>query len=118
MVANAKNKTFLVSHSAYGYWEDAYGLKQIAISGLSPTDEPSQGEIIEIIDLVKEQKLAYIYFEPNLSNNVAKAVQTETGSQTLILNNLESITDENINNNEDYLTIMRKNIEALSQGLN
>ena len=117
MVANANSDTFLVSHSAYGYWTDAYGLKQIGISGLSPTDEPSQGEIIEIISLVKEQNLAYIYFEPNLTNKVANAVQTETGSNTLTLNNLESITAENIKNNEDYFTIMQENIKSLAQGL-
>jgi len=117
MVANANSDTFLVSHSAYGYWTDAYGLKQIGISGLSPTDEPSQGEIIEIISLVKEQKLAYIYFKPNLTNKAANAVQTETGSKTVTLNNLESITPENIKNNEDYFTIMQENIKALAKGL-
>jgi zinc transport system substrate-binding protein len=117
MVANANINSFLVFHSAYGYWEEAYGLNQIGISGLSPTDEPSQGEIIEIIKLVKEQKMGYIYFEPNLTNKVADAVKTATGSKALTLNNLESITAENIKNKEDYFSIMRENIEALAQGL-
>jgi len=118
MVANANSKTFLVSHSAYGYWSDTYGLNQIGISGLSPTDEPSQGEIIEIVKLVKAQKLEFIYFEPNLTNKVANAVQSETGLKTITLNNLESISKEDTDSNEDYLTIMRRNIESLKQGLN
>ncbi|MDF2036458.1 zinc ABC transporter substrate-binding protein [Cytobacillus oceanisediminis] len=118
MANQAKIKTFLVSHSAYGYWEDAYGLEQIGISGLSPTDEPSQKDLTEIIEMVNEENLKYIYFEPNLTNKVAEAVKNETKTEVLTLNNLESITDENIKNDEDYLVIMRKNIEALSTGLN
>jgi zinc transport system substrate-binding protein len=118
MVSQSKTKTFIVSHSAYGYWEDAYGLKQIGISGLSPTDEPSQRQLTKVIDLVKENNLQYIFFESNLTNKVAEAVQNETGTKALTLNNLESITDDNIKNNEDYFVIMKKNIEALKQALN
>jgi zinc transport system substrate-binding protein len=117
MVTNTDSNTFLVSHSAYGYWEDAYGLQQIGISGLSPTDEPSHKHLVEIIELVNEQKLQYIYFEPNLANKVANSIQAETGLNALTLNNLESISEENLENNEDFLTIMFKNIEALEKGL-
>ncbi|WP_019412579.1 metal ABC transporter solute-binding protein, Zn/Mn family [Paenisporosarcina sp. TG20] len=118
MVNSSATKTFIVSHSAYGYWEDVYGLKQIGISGLSPTDEPSQKELIEIINLVKENNLQYIYFEPNLTNKVAKAVSNETDAETLTLQNLESMSKKDLDSNEDYLSIMRKNIESLKQGLN
>jgi zinc transport system substrate-binding protein len=118
MVESSKTKTFIVSHSAYGYWEDAYGLKQIGISGLSPTDEPSQKQLSNIIDLVKENNLKYIFFEQNLENNVAEIVKNETSTEALTLHNLESITDENLKNSEDYIAIMKKNIEALKQALN
>ncbi|WP_050182215.1 metal ABC transporter substrate-binding protein [Domibacillus robiginosus] len=116
MAETAENETFLVSHSAYGYWDDAYGLQQIAITGLSPTDEPSQSELVEIIDLVNKDDLKYIYFEPNLTNKIAETVQKETGTKTLTLYNLESLTKENIESGEDYLSVMKKNIEALDQG--
>lgn len=109
MVSLSKTKTFIVSHAAYGYWEDSYGLKQIGISGLSPTDEPSQKQLNKIIDHVKENNLQYIFFEPNLTNKVAEAVKDETGTKALKLYNLESITDDNIKKNEDYFVIMKKN---------
>ena len=118
MVAQSKTKTFIVSHSAYGYWESVYGLEQIGISGLSPTDEPSQKQLTEIIELVKEKKLNYIFFEPNLQNKVAEVVKNETNTEPLTLNNLESITDENIKNKEDYFDIMKENLKALKIALN
>lgn len=118
MVNQSKIKTFIVSHSAYGYWDDAYGLKQIGISGLSPTDEPSQKQLVEVIDLVKDNNLKYIFFEPNLTNKISEIVKNETGTKTLVLNNLEAISDENIKNNEDYFELMKMNIQNLQQALN
>ena len=47
-VANAKTKDILVSHAAYGYWEQRYGLKQIAIAGISASDEPSQNNLLTL----------------------------------------------------------------------
>ncbi|MDM5306989.1 zinc ABC transporter substrate-binding protein [Peribacillus frigoritolerans] len=118
MVNESDNKTFIVSHSAYGYWEDAYGLKQIGISGLSPTDEPSQKQMVDIIDTVKKDNIEYIFFEENVTNKIAEIVKNEAGVEALTLQNLESITDENLKNDEDYFVIMRQNIEALKKSLN
>ncbi|EFV74095.1 zinc ABC transporter substrate-binding protein [Cytobacillus sp. FSL W8-0315] len=118
MATSSANKSFVVSHSAYAYWEDAYGLKQIGISGLSPTDEPSHSQLADIIELVKNDGYQYIFFEPNLSNKVANTVKNETGTEALTLHNLESITDEDINNNKDYFVIMRENLKALDKSLN
>ncbi|MRQ97515.1 metal ABC transporter solute-binding protein, Zn/Mn family, partial [Bacillus anthracis] len=60
VVANAKTKDILVSHAAYGYWEQRYGLKQIAIAGISASDEPSQKQLADITKTVKEHNLKYI----------------------------------------------------------
>lgn len=118
MVDNSKTKTFVVSHSAYGYWQDVYGLEQIGINGLSPTNEPSQKQLSAIIDLVRENDLKYVFFEQNLQNKVAEIVQNETGTEALSLHNLEAITLENIKNSEDYFDIMKENIQVLEQALN
>jgi len=118
MVAASKTKTFIVSHSAYGYWEDTYGLEQVGINGLSPTDDPSQSQLVEIINLVKENNLKHIFFESNLTSKVALTVKKETNTNSLTLHNLESITDEDVKENKDYFILMRENIKALKQGLN
>ncbi|PMC36345.1 adhesin [Bacillus sp. UMB0899] len=117
MIENSSNKTFLVSHSAYGYWANAYNLNQIGISGISPTQEPSQKTLKEIIDLSRERELSYILFEPNVSNKVADVVRKEIGAEILTVHNLEALTDQDIENNEDYFSLMRKNISALQKVL-
>lgn len=42
MTSAASHKTFFVSHAAFGYLADTYGLEQIAVAGLNSQSEPSQ----------------------------------------------------------------------------
>jgi zinc transport system substrate-binding protein len=116
-VENAPKDAFIVSHAAYGYWAERYGLEQIAISGLSPSHEPSQHQIENIIKNAKKEKISYILFEENVNNKVAAMINKEVGAKTLTLHNLETLTKEDINNNRDYLSIMKENIETLSKAL-
>lgn len=117
MVDKSPRKAFIVAHSAYGYWEDAYGLKQIGISGLSPSSEPSQKQLEEIIMKAEEENIQYILFEQNAENQVAKVIEREIGAKTLTLHNLEALTPEDVQNKEDYVSLMQKNIETLRQVL-
>lgn len=117
MVEQSPNKTFIVSHSAYGYWQDAYGLEQVGISGLSPSNEPSQKSLEEIIKVAENQDIKYVLFEQNVENRVAEVIKREIGADTLTLHNLESLTEEDIKNNEDYISVMEKNIETIRQVL-
>ncbi|WP_158735212.1 metal ABC transporter solute-binding protein, Zn/Mn family [Alteribacillus sp. YIM 98480] len=118
MAAKTENNTFLVSHAGYGYWEEKYGLHQIGISGLSPTNEPSQKQLQNIVQLAEENGLKHVMFEQNVSSKVAQVVQSEVGAESLYLHNLESLTEEDIANDEDYFTLMNKNIENLNEALN
>ncbi|NRG45409.1 zinc ABC transporter substrate-binding protein [Bacillus sp. CRN 9] len=114
----AKNKKFIVSHAAFGYWEERYGLEQISISGLSTSSEPSQKELQKIIDDAKEHNLDYIFFEQNVSSKLTEIIQTEIGAEPLTIHNLSVLTQEDIDNEENYFTLMNKNIKNLNKALN
>lgn len=117
-IEGSKTKYLLVSHAAYGYWEERYGLIQIPISGLSPTQEPSQKELQEIITESTEHGIRYVIFEQNVSPKVAKIIQKEIGAESLTLHNLESLTEENIQQKEDYFSIMKENLATIKKALN
>jgi zinc transport system substrate-binding protein len=116
-VEGKKNKKIIVSHAAYGYWEDSYGIEQIAITGLSPTNEPSQQKLENIIHTAEDNKLNYVLFEQNISPKVASIVQDEIDADVLRIHNLETITEEEANEGEDYFSLMNNNIETLEQAL-
>jgi zinc transport system substrate-binding protein len=115
---NAATKHLLVAHEAYGYWSNRYGIIQIAVNGLSPTQEPSQRELTKLIEQAKEHELEYIAFESNVTSGVAEMIQRELGAEAVTLYNLESITTEDIKNHEDYFSLMRKNLQTLEKVLN
>jgi zinc transport system substrate-binding protein len=108
----------LVSHAAYGYWEDAYGIEQLAVAGLSPTDEPSQKELKEIIETAKEHSIQYVIFEQNVTTRVAEIIQKEINAKPLKVHNLSVLTEADIKNDENYLTLMKKNLKTLDKAMN
>lgn len=117
-IESSKSKYLLVSHAAYGYWEKRYGIEQIAIAGLSPTQEPTQKDLQNIIKESTEHNIHYVIFEQNASPQVATIIQHELGAKSLTLHNLEAITEENIKQKDDYFSIMRKNLKTLETALN
>lgn len=118
MAERAENKTFFVSHSAFGYIADPYGLEQVAVAGLNSQDEPSQKELTKIVDLAREKNIKHIIFEQNVSSNLTEVIQKEVGAEAVEMSNLGVLTQENIDNEETYFTLMEKNIKVLEQVLN
>ncbi|HDX9580383.1 TPA: zinc ABC transporter substrate-binding protein [Bacillus pseudomycoides] len=112
---HAKTKEILVSHAAYGYWEQRYGLKQIPIAGISASDEPSQKTLASITATAKEHGLRYILFETFSTPKVAEVIQKETGTKILRLNHLATISDDDAKKNKDYFTLMEENINTLKE---
>src|SRR5699024_12333223 len=108
-------KEIIVSHAAYGYWEERYGINQIAISGFSPSEEPSQKELTHVVDTAEENNLKHIIFEQNVSNKLAKTIQKEINAETLQIHNLSVLTEEDINNTENYFSLMKYNLEDIDK---
>ncbi|MCD8501279.1 MAG: zinc ABC transporter substrate-binding protein [Bacillaceae bacterium] len=113
MITEVPNNTIVVSHAGYGYWTNRYGIQQVGISGISPTNEPSIRQLQDIIEFVKENKINYIMMEQNIPTNITNTVITHVGGEALLLHNLEALTSEDVDNNEDYFSLMRRNIDVL-----
>lgn len=117
-ISTAKHKQMIVTHAAFGYWEQRYGIEQISISGLSTSNEPSQRELEKIISLADQEGLQYILFEQNVQSKLAEIVQKEIGARALPIHNLAILTKENISDNETYFSLMKQNLESLNTALN
>ncbi|OES45602.1 metal ABC transporter solute-binding protein, Zn/Mn family [Domibacillus iocasae] len=118
MADAAAHKEILVSHAAYGYWEKSYGIEQLSVAGLSPTDEPSQKELKELADTAVEHGIRYVIFEQNITPKIAEVIQKEIGAESLRLHNLATLTEEDLAAGEDYMSIMKQNIETLKTAMN
>ncbi|MHC8516052.1 metal ABC transporter solute-binding protein, Zn/Mn family [Sporosarcina sp. ITBMC105] len=117
MANKAPSKTFFVSHAAFGYIANAYGLNQVAIAGLNSQSEPSQKELTKIVDQAKEENIQYVLFEQNVSSKLTDVVRKEIGAESLQLHNLGVLTPEDVQNKETYFTLMERNLSVFEQAL-
>lgn len=110
-------KSFVTSHAAFGYLAKEYGLTQVGIAGLSPDAEPSPKEMAEVANFVRNNQIKHIFFESLVSPKLAETIAAEAGVQTLVLNPLEGLTDEEIAGGQNYFSVMQNNLANLKIAL-
>lgn len=116
-LADCDSHIIVTSHTAFSYLASAYGLEQLAIAGLSPEVEPSLDELADITDFAENNHVDYIFFESLVSPKLAETIATEVGAQTLVLNPIEGLTDDEIAAGQDYFTVMQENLTNLRVAL-
>ena len=108
-------KSFVTQHAAFNYLALDYGLKQVAISGLSPDAEPSVLAWRNWQSTLRKIKLPISTLKKNASQALANTLSKEAGVKTDVLNPLESLTEEDTKAGENYISVMEKNLKALKQ---
>lgn len=116
-MAGVKRREFVTSHASFGYLARRYGLVQVPLRGLSPEVEPTPARMAEVVELVREKGIRYIFFESLVSPKVSKVIAGETGAEVLVLNPVGGLTAEEMAAGKDYLSIMRENLENLVKAL-
>jgi zinc transport system substrate-binding protein len=112
-LATCRSRDLVTSHEAFGYLANAYNLKQIGISGLSPDAEPSPARLKEVADLVTSKSISTIYYESLVDPKVAQTIADETGATVAKLDPLEGLT---AGSTGDYVSVMKDNLTTLRTG--
>ena len=116
-LGNCDKNQIITAHEAFGYLARRYGFTQYSIAGLSPDAEPSARAVADITDYAKKNNIKYIFFESLVSPKLSETVAREAGATTLVLNPLEGLTDEEVAQNQNYFTEMRKNLNNLKTAM-
>lgn len=116
-LANCAKKNIITSHAAFGYLAKSYGFNQTSITGPSPDAEPTPAELAEIIKYVRDNEIKFIFFESLASPKLAETVAAEVGAKMLALNPLEGLSDEELAQGKNYLSLMRDNLINLQIAL-
>ena len=112
-----KSNVIVVSHEAFGYFVNDYGLKQIAIRGVNPQEEPSPSKMAELVRECRDKNVKYIFFEKLTSPKLSETLAKEVGAKTLVLNDAAGLSEEDIKSGKDYVTVMYENLENLKKAL-
>jgi zinc transport system substrate-binding protein len=113
-LATCRRKEIVTSHAAFGYLAERFGLRQIAINGLSPGQEPKAAELAAVSAYAKARGVTTIYAETLASPAIAQTVASETGAHMATLDPIEGLTDKSAG--KDYFEVMRSNLRALRAG--
>lgn len=114
---DCKQQNIITSHNAFSYLARRYGLNQIVLAGISPHQEPSLKTLAEVATFAKTNEIYYIFFEELVSPVIAETIAQEVGAQTLVLNPLEGLTQEDSGRGKTYMSIQRENIRNLQIAL-
>ena len=114
---SCNKKDIITSHAAFGYLASEYHFNQMAISGLSPDAEPSVQKLAEVAEFAKTNQVEYIFFESLVSPKLSQTIASEIGAQTLVLNPIEGLSDEEIINGKSYFSEMENNLKNLKIAL-
>jgi zinc transport system substrate-binding protein len=100
-----KGKTFMVFHPSFGYFADAYGLRQepIELEGKNPTGR----QLAEIIRRAREERIRVIFVQPQFSRKSAEVVARSVGAVVMPIDPLA----------RDYLANLERIAETIAKGL-
>ncbi|MGW7076183.1 metal ABC transporter substrate-binding protein [Streptomyces sp. NPDC054866] len=112
---NTKTKTFITTHSAFGYLAERYGLDQEGIAGIDPESDPSPARIKELQDIAKKDDVSTVFFETLASDKTAETLASDADLKTDVLDPLEGITGKS--KGDDYIGVMESNLAALQKAL-
>lgn len=110
---NCERSELVVSHEAFGYLAQRYGLEQVGVSGIDPESEPSPGRVAEVADFAREHKVTTIFFEEQVAPDIAQVIADEIGAKVEVLDPLEFPPDGEAN----YFDVMRTNLDSVAAAL-
>ena len=114
-IASLENKVLVFGGEfAYSYFIKRYNLKYVSVySSCGEEAEPSVSEVKEVIDYINQNNIKKIFYEELSEGTVAKMISEETNAESSIFYTLHNVSSEEIENGEDYISYMKKNLEVL-----
>ncbi len=116
-LAGCARRVVVTTHAAFAYLTARYGLRQEAVTGLSPEAEPDPARLGELSRLVDREGVTTVFTEPGTSTRVARTLARETGARVRTLSPLETLTPAERRSGDDYVAVMGANLDELVAAL-
>jgi len=111
--AAEKENQVIIFHNAFSYLAKRVGLTVTYTVPLDSDTALSAGEIAKIIDVVKEDKIKYLFTEKQYSDSIASRIESETDAKVYIIDS--AVTGDGAKNS--YLVAMQDNLQILKEAL-
>jgi zinc transport system substrate-binding protein len=101
----ARGRAFLAFHPSWGYFADAYGLRQIPIE--SGGKEPGPRTLAAVVERAKALGVRVVFVQEQFSRRTAEAIAQEIGARVVVVDPLAG----------DYLSNLRSVAESFASAL-
>ena len=120
MIGSAKRKELVFGDRfPFLYLVRTYGLEYYAaFPGCSGETEPSAATIAFLTDKVREDGVPVVFHLELSNGRVADAIAEAAGAETAMLHSCHTLTAEEAELGETYVSLMRQNLAALERALN
>ena len=113
MSQNSKSNILIVSKDYFKFLE-SYGFEVIS---LEETENLSKDTINRAKKLLEEKNNNYIFITESEKDNLSETITDviKSGGETKVLNTFVTLNKEQRENNEDYISLMKENIEYIKE---
>lgn len=120
IVANAKrHEMVFADRFPCLYFAREYGIDYYAaFPSCSAESEPSAKTMAYLIDKIKEDNIPVIYTIELSNQRTAKVIAEETGAKIRTFYSVQNVSVADFVSGATYVSLMRKNVEVLREGLN
>ena len=112
----ADRRRVITSHSAFGYFQNAYGVSFTAPQGVSTEAEASAKDVAAIITQIKKQKVAAVFLENVTDPRLVEQIARETGAKVGGTLYSDALTDDK-GDATTYTDLIRHNLRQLASAL-
>ncbi|GAB1715099.1 MAG: periplasmic solute binding protein [Nitrobacter sp.] len=111
-----ERRKVISTHTAFGYFEAAYGVAFIAPQGVSTDSEPSARDIAMTVKQIRNAKIPAIFLENLSDERLIRQIAAESGARVGGTLYSDSLSDEK-GDAPTYIAMVRHNIKALTSAL-
>ena len=112
--STCESNTVVANHNAYNYIGVKYNIEFVTVHGLDPEGEPSAQDIAEVVEEIKENDIKVLFIEEYTDPTAVDGIVQETGVTLQYLYTMELPPSDS---DDDYLSLMNKNLNNLKSGL-
>ena len=108
------NNTVAANHNAYSYITERYGVEFVTVHGLDPEGQPSVEDIEKVINKINEDEISVLFIEEYTQASSVDLIVDETNVEVMYLYTMEKAPSDA---NDNYLSMLNKNLDNLKTGL-
>lgn len=100
------------------YFANEYGIEWVAaFDSCASESEPSAKTVVSLIERVKVEAIPVVYMLEMSNGKIAETISEETGAEIRTFHSIQNVTEAEFSGGETYVSLMKKNVEALKEGI-